>query len=244
MIKKWVKTLFPWLFRPPPHYRGPHDIKWNFQRSSSVVLKKNGIRWCAYSVMRVFTATVHGDRCPPSLLREIVLLVLDLGGWWQTIDLDFLRCIRAGPSGVVCSSIMRRYSLAPWRQCCLEFGGFLHRFVLWDWCQKKLPKRLPCAVHIDIFLIWWYVFMLIYDNTYINVLIAYWWMYPCHTIIFPSTSLSLSWLQWLRWHHSHYCKNWHSNDHTAMTIDKFDTPPKTNSSPLKKDGWVRWNISL
>lgn len=109
---------------------------------------------------------------------------------------------------------------------------------------QKLPKRLPCAVHIDIFLIWWYVFMLIYDNTYINVLIAYWWIYPCHTIIFPSTSLSLSWLQWLRWHHSHYCKNWHSNDHTAMTIDKFDTPPKTNSSPLKKDGWVRWNISL
>ena len=245
MSKNFISLTFS---TPPPHYRGPHDIKWNFQRSPSVVLKENCIRWCAYSVMRVFTATVHGDRCPQVCYVKC-FVGLRFGGWWQTIDLDFLRCIRAGPSGVVCSSIMRRYSLAPWRQCCLEFGGFLHRFVLWDWCQKKVAKRLPCAVHIDIFLIWWYVFMLIYDNTYINVLIAYWWMYPCHTIIFPSTSLSLSWLQWLRWHHSHYCKNWHSNDHTAMTIDKFWYSPENKQFPPEK-GWlgsmkyflVRWSL--
>ena len=146
------KNFISLTFSTPPHTTGVPMISNEISRDHQALFWKKmvfgdaRIRWCAYLQLPSMVIVV-----PPSLLREIVLLVLDLGGWWQTIDLDFLRCIRAGPSGVVCSSIMRRYSLAPWRQCCLEFGGFLHRFVLWDWCQKKLPKRLPCAVHIDIF---------------------------------------------------------------------------------------------
>ena len=108
---------------------------------------------------------------------------------------------------------------------------------------KKVAKKVTMRCSHRYFLIWWYVFMLIYDNTYIHVLIAYWWMYPCHTIIFPSTSLSLSWLQWLRlqeltfqWPYCHDdWQIWYSPENTQF-------PPEKGWLGSMKYFLVRWSL--
>lgn len=227
------KNFISLTFSTPPTLQGSPWYQMKFPEIIKRCFEKNGIRWCAYSVMRVFTATVHGDRCPPSLLRDFFFVGLRFGGlvtnhWFRFSSLYScwaLRCcLFFNHEALLLSPLASVLFRVWWFSTPLRFVGLT---------PKKVAKKVTMRCSHRYFLIWWYVFMLIYDNTYINVLIAYWWMYPCHTIIFPSTSLSLSWLQWLRWHHSHYCKNWHSNDHTAI-LTNLILPRKQTVPPWKR----------